>query len=170
MKNDFFSKNLFFIRNKKKMTQAQIAAYIGVKRNSYNNYENGKSVPNLDLFKQIAKLFDISTEDLLYTDLSKGELIENQTQKKNKKKDELKDELMGELTEENNEKHGTGIPPDEMIKTLRNSLADKDKIISTQDALISNLNAQITALEHDLKTAQNIYTKLKKPAYAKPAQ
>lgn len=148
------------------MTQAQIADFVGVKRNSWNNYENGKSVPNLDLFKQIAKLFDISTEDLLYTDLSKGYLIKNSDVSKNLEKGDLKGYLSGYLIAEKQEKYQSGIPPGVLIETLRQQLADKDKIIQGQDVLINHLNAEITALERDLTAAQNIYAKLKEPAAA----
>lgn len=169
MKKVFFSKNLIFIREKKKMTQQQIADFVGVKRNSWNNYENEKSVPNLGLFMKIANLFDISTEKLLYADLSKGNLIQKTTDPEDQKKGNLISNPIGNLIAENEEKYTSDVSPGEMIAALKNSLKDKDKIIESKEALISHLNAEIATLKRNLEAAENIYTQLKKPAREKPA-
>lgn len=67
---NFIAKNLYFLRKKINLTQAEIAAQFGYKRPTWNNYESGLSQPPLDGIMEIVKHFDISVEDFVNTDLS----------------------------------------------------------------------------------------------------
>lgn len=73
---DFLAKNLKYLREKKGLKQIELPDTIGFAQSTWNNYEKGKSNPNLlDLIK-ISKYFDIPETALLHSDLSKGNLIE----------------------------------------------------------------------------------------------
>lgn len=52
-------------RKNKKMTQADLAEKLGVTEKSISNWENGRNMPDLSLFKPICSELDISINDLL---------------------------------------------------------------------------------------------------------
>lgn len=72
----FFASNLSFLRKKKGLTQAEVATALGLKRNTFSNYETTHSEPDLDTLEKIASFFDISMDELISLDLSKGGLVE----------------------------------------------------------------------------------------------
>jgi transcriptional regulator with XRE-family HTH domain/signal peptidase I len=72
----FFANNLSFLRKKKGLTQAEVATALGLKRNTFSNYETTHSEPDLGTLEKIASFFDISIDELVSVDLSKGGLVE----------------------------------------------------------------------------------------------
>lgn len=65
-------------RKEKKITQSQLAEYLGVTDRSVSNWENGKNMPDLSLFKPLCEILDITINELL-----SGEKIDkNNYQKK----------------------------------------------------------------------------------------
>lgn len=52
-------------RKKKKLTQEQLAEKLGVTNRSVSNWENGKNMPDLSLFKPLCEILDITINDLL---------------------------------------------------------------------------------------------------------
>jgi transcriptional regulator with XRE-family HTH domain len=72
----FFASNLSFLRKKKGLTQAEVATALGLKRNTFSNYETTHSEPDLNTLEKIASFFDISMDELISIDLSKGGLVE----------------------------------------------------------------------------------------------
>ena len=72
----FWADNLKFLRNRKKISQDELAGNLGITRAKLNSHENGlsKNPPLEDLIK-IADYFHIAVDTLLKVDLSKlGEL------------------------------------------------------------------------------------------------
>jgi transcriptional regulator with XRE-family HTH domain/signal peptidase I len=80
----FFAQNLAFLRKKKGQTQAEVATALGLKRNTFSNYETTHSEPDLGTLEKIASFFDISLDELLSVDLSKGNLVEYQVDEEKK--------------------------------------------------------------------------------------
>src|SRR5688572_8572531 len=72
----FFASNLSFLRKNKGLTQAEVATALGLKRNTFSNYETTHSEPDLNTLEKIASFFDISMDELISIDLSKGGLVE----------------------------------------------------------------------------------------------
>jgi transcriptional regulator with XRE-family HTH domain len=72
----FFANNLSYLRKKKGLTQAEVATALGLKRNTFSNYETTHSEPDLGTLEKIASFFDISIDELVSVDLSKGGLVE----------------------------------------------------------------------------------------------
>ena len=64
-----FSKNLRFLRKKGNHNQEDIALLFKKKANTIGNWENQKSEPGLAELMKLADFFQVSTEDLLLTDL-----------------------------------------------------------------------------------------------------
>ena len=59
------AKNLKELRTQTGLTQKEVASRLGIAYQSYQAYELGITVPTLQNFIKLAKLFDISYEDLL---------------------------------------------------------------------------------------------------------
>lgn len=53
------------LREARSLTQAEIAAEIGVSRERYNQYENNRRAPDYDTLVILAKCFNVSTDYLL---------------------------------------------------------------------------------------------------------
>lgn len=60
-------------RNAKKMTQSELAKKLGVTEKSISNWENGRNMPDLSLFKPLCQVLDITINELL-----SGEKIEDE--------------------------------------------------------------------------------------------
>jgi len=76
-----FSEKLQQLRNKKGMTQEQLAEKVFVSRVAVSKWEAGRGYPNIDSLKKIAEVFGVTVDDLL----SAGELIDvaqNQSREK----------------------------------------------------------------------------------------
>lgn len=59
------------LRNARKMTQAEFAARLGVTKSAISSYENGSRLPSYDVLIKIARIFKVSTDNLLgYSDKS----------------------------------------------------------------------------------------------------
>lgn len=59
------STRLFELRKQNKLTQDEVAEKIGVSRLTYSRYENGERKPNLDIIKQLADIYGVSSDYLL---------------------------------------------------------------------------------------------------------
>lgn len=85
MKN-FFSSNLVSCRKSLSLTQEKAALSLGLKRNTYANYESEHTQPDIDTILKIASFFGISVDKLLNEDLSKSSFSkEDNTGKKGSK-------------------------------------------------------------------------------------
>ncbi len=60
-----FQKTLIEQRKINKLTQRQVAEYLGISQPSYIRYENGQSEPTLTNLVKLADLFDVSVDYLL---------------------------------------------------------------------------------------------------------
>lgn len=52
-------------RKSKNLTQSKLAEYLGVTDRSVSNWENGKNMPDLSLFKPLCEILDITINELL---------------------------------------------------------------------------------------------------------
>ncbi|MGM8212593.1 helix-turn-helix domain-containing protein [Virgibacillus sp. W0430] len=60
-----FPKRLKKLRKDKKLTQQDMADYLGVSRQGYAKYENGQSESDHETVKKLATFFDVTTDYLL---------------------------------------------------------------------------------------------------------
>ena len=65
MARSIFSERLTVLRKNKKMTQLDMADYLGLSRSTYTCYEVGNSMPTAATLCAIADLFDVSLDYLL---------------------------------------------------------------------------------------------------------
>lgn len=106
MKN-YFSKNLKFLREQKKLSQNKLGELANVNQTTIARWENEEMAPSIDNVIELSKIFNIDLADLLGRDLqfneNRKELTENEELemlKKTLKKKGFLDENE-ELSEEN---------------------------------------------------------------------
>ena len=73
-----------------------MATALGLKRNTFSNYETTHSEPDLNTLEKIASFFDISMDELISIDLSKGGLVE--LKGGNDEKNDDRDKINGGVT------------------------------------------------------------------------
>ena len=57
--------NLKDLRNKSKKSQQEVADYLGVSRQAYSHYENGKREPDLETLLKLGEYFECSVDEIL---------------------------------------------------------------------------------------------------------
>lgn len=60
-----FSENIIKLRHKRKITQEQLADFIGVTKASVSKWENKQSMPDIMLLPRLAAFFDVTVDELL---------------------------------------------------------------------------------------------------------
>jgi len=66
----YLTKNIIFLRTSKKLKQKDLAIQLNVKPNTYSYYEQGKTTPSYKNLIELARIFEVSLDDLLTKDLS----------------------------------------------------------------------------------------------------
>ena len=66
----FLSENLKFLRKRRRLTQQELAGTLKSKRSSINNYENGTTVPPMEILIGLSDLFHLSIDTLVRINLS----------------------------------------------------------------------------------------------------
>ena len=65
MNQEKIGKFILECRKNKKLTQSELAEKLGVTDKSISNWENGRNMPDLSLFKPLCEILDISINDLI---------------------------------------------------------------------------------------------------------
>lgn len=60
-----FNENLKAARERRNMSQKEVADSIGVAKSTYSLYESGNREPNVQTIKKIADILNVSADDLL---------------------------------------------------------------------------------------------------------
>lgn len=119
----YFSNNLKFLREGRGKKQSELAQSIGVKPNTVSNYEKGVSQPDYDILKMIIELFNVSADEILYSDLT----------------------VVGEKSRSLNNIKITEVNAGDstVINRLFDSLSEKDSLIRKQAEEIGMLKQQV---------------------------
>lgn len=67
----FFGQNLKFLRKRKRMSQAEVAADLDIPRSSYSGYENQTVQPQFIMLLKISDYYKVSIDILIKDDLAK---------------------------------------------------------------------------------------------------
>ena len=67
------NENIRFLRKQKGLTQEQFAEKVGINRSVVGAYEEGRASPPLETLLKMAELFQITADDFISKNLSKGE-------------------------------------------------------------------------------------------------
>lgn len=60
-----FCDNLKAARKQLGLTQREVAEKLGVVESCYANWEQGRTEPNIEMLRNLGKLFDVSIDDLI---------------------------------------------------------------------------------------------------------
>ena len=105
MNQEKIGKFILECRKNKKLTQSELAEKLGVTDKSISNWENGRNMPDLSLFKPLCSILEISINDLIsgekvskdkYQDKFEENII-NTIDYTNKKINEKSDEEINDL-------------------------------------------------------------------------
>ena len=115
MDNRSIKENILKLREERKLTQEHVADIMGITSNAYWSIETGKTQLISKRIFQIAKIFEVSVNDIIYGHDIEKEILtkfleENQTRYEKEKASAIKD-LQAE------------------IESLKAQLHDKEKII-----------------------------------------
>ena len=94
---NYIAGNIKFLRESRGLKQSEMLDSIGIAQTTWNNYEKGVSRPKYDDLIKISNTFDVSIDDLLKADLSKGNLIDKAKSKKFDTKGNLNSNPKGNL-------------------------------------------------------------------------
>ena len=76
-----FHKNLKRLRTRRKLSQEDMATYLGITRQGYSKYENEKSEPSFQMLMRIADLFEVSIDELIgYSSANHGNPDDEETE------------------------------------------------------------------------------------------
>jgi transcriptional regulator with XRE-family HTH domain len=144
----YLATNLRYLREQRKLKQHEIEAVLGIRKTTWNNYENGVSKPGLEDFISISKWFGILESDLLHTDLMKrGNLISAEEAYRKHKKGKLKGNGNSNLLEENE----VNFALNEGHHDYAKEAASREKIITNLEAQVKTLKAAVQELQKQLK-------------------
>lgn len=73
----FFSKNLQYLRKKKKLNQKEFGVAINLKRDAIASLENERVKPSYDTLIAIRNFLNINLDDLIFLDLEEKEKKKN---------------------------------------------------------------------------------------------
>lgn len=73
-----FLDNMRELRIKNEYSQQEVSEHIHVARQTYSFYESGKRTPDLKAICNLASLYHLSVDELLYGDLSSGQISEGE--------------------------------------------------------------------------------------------
>ncbi len=59
------AENIIRLRHERKITQEELAAFVGVTKASVSKWENNQSIPDLMILLQLAAFFDVTVDELL---------------------------------------------------------------------------------------------------------
>lgn len=62
------AERLKFLRKEKNLTQTELGEKVGIKRNTYSDWENGKTEPSLEKLIVLADFFEVSLDWLVGRD------------------------------------------------------------------------------------------------------
>lgn len=106
------SKNLYFLRKSRDITQAQMPENVDVGRATWSNYENGMTEPDISTLIRISDFFNVSIDDLVKEDLEeKGKLNENEGEAENGQKGKGIRKPMGKLNQQSKAGYGFNETP-----------------------------------------------------------
>lgn len=91
----YLHKNIKIIRRKIGLTQAEIASHCGVTQNTWSNYENGVSEPDLKTLIKISYILNINIDDLIRLNFNNVDVIsEKYALKKHQNVDPIVDPIV----------------------------------------------------------------------------
>lgn len=160
------ARNIVFLRKHKSLTQAEICDSLGFIRNTWSNWENDISEPDIKTLQKIAHFFDVGISELIESDLSEsGQVIKASPKTTKKAKPESKPKNSQEKSKE--PFYYTAAPTSALLKesggTYMTSTKDNE-MVRNLASVIQQQAEEIKALRSALQQATTTIQQLKKQA------
>ena len=107
------------LRKKNGLSQEELADKLGLSRQAVSKWERAESSPDTDNLICLAKLYNVSLDDLLQTNQDIEEIAEDVKEKESEKENSIK-----ELKEKLEEKRWANLPPEEQARYKKISTID----------------------------------------------
>ena len=107
------------LRKKNGLSQEELADKLGLSRQAVSKWERAESSPDTDNLICLAKLYNVSLDELLQTSQDVDEIAENVKEKESEKENSIK-----ELKEKLEEKRWANLPPEEQARYKKFSMFD----------------------------------------------
>ena len=135
----FFSKNLKKLRKIHNLTLVELSKESKISKSTLSDYENGKSVPPLDVISEICNYFNVTFEQISNSEISELEI------EKNKEKTQF-DSLF------ENEKYKLHLNLlNQKVETVQLQIKLLEQLVKSREAENKTLKMNILLLEQKLK-------------------
>ncbi|MBU5677882.1 helix-turn-helix transcriptional regulator [Alkaliphilus sp. MSJ-5] len=139
--------NLKLLRTEKKVTQKEVADYLGVARTTYTQYETGASEPDINTIIKIANYFGVSSDTLLGIENNEiGSAIKEEREKQGLSVKDLAESL-GVTLKDVLEYETNGIPDDDRLEEKIAEAFNMDSFVEFLD--IYNLYNEVIPSHFD---------------------
>lgn len=118
----FISKNLELLRKKAGLKQSELAEKLGVKANTISNYEKGVSQPDYIIVNKLMTLFKVTSDHLLYSDLSSEEI--SRTLNQERVNESVFDKFLAKIDEKDKKLDEKDAKIDQLQSELRQQSAE----------------------------------------------
>lgn len=133
----FISKNLELLRKRAGYKQAELANQLGVKANTISNYEKGVSQPDYLIISKLMRLFNVTSDQLLFSDLSIEET--SRTLIKEEVTESVFDKFLSKINERDRK------------------LDEKDILLKDKESKIDQLQSELRAKSEELAVLKAKY-------------
>ena len=93
----YIAENIKNLRNRKNVTQEELAAYLNISFQSVSKWERGENMPDIQTLAALSNYFDVTTDELLGMEKIRGEFFTNDFY--NKEHELMKEKKYDELIE-----------------------------------------------------------------------
>ena len=66
----YLKENIKLLRKRKKRSQEEVSASLGITRSAYNSYENGVAEPGINILLKLSDFYQVNIDKLIRIDLS----------------------------------------------------------------------------------------------------
>lgn len=157
MDSNYLKENIAYLRKASNLKQSEMQDSLKIKRNTWSNWENGISEPNIDNILRIAHFFDVSLSELLAENLeAEGKVIEKPMEGKIAKKGKVKGKVMGKVTPEDDQNldglegtSGSEQALREVIQAHKQTIESQAQTIKTLQAFNDSLSAELARIKEE---------------------
>ena len=153
---NLFKQNLSYLKDKNNETYASIGLKAGVSANTVTNWIDKNNEPKISQLEKIAQYFDISVNDLMYSDLRDVHLNIEKRNGKNAKNVHLNVHPSVHLNAQNDHKKLY----DQVMNLPQMELNEPDIEFVRQQNLLETLSTAVRALERANAQQERIIAKL----------
>ncbi len=155
--------NIKLLRKKLKLTQAQLAFQLDRKHTSIGNWETGFNEPSVTDLANLARIFGISVDDLIHTDLSNVHLNFEQSVPEKGQNVHLNVHPSVHLNAKKGVNKGVLTADEKALETMEKLVETLQKVIDGQDKMIQLQANKIGELEEIKRRLESEIPQIGKP-------